>query len=60
MTTGAGGGLGQYLRSKDFRYTVVAILIFFGISLLVGFLWLKIYTHHSQGIENAGLYRYSL
>jgi len=51
MTTGAGGGLGQYLRSKDFRYTLVAILIFFGISLLVGFLWLKIYTHHSQALK---------
>jgi beta-lactam-binding protein with PASTA domain len=51
MSVNAQGGLGEYLRSKDFRYTVVAILIFFGISMLVGFLWLKIYTHHGQELK---------
>jgi beta-lactam-binding protein with PASTA domain len=45
------GGLRAYLRSKDFRYTAVAILVFFGIMLLVAFLWLKWYTHHGQELE---------
>jgi len=51
MSVSTQGGLKEYLRSKDFRYTVVAILIFFGIALLVGFLWLKIYTHHGQELK---------
>lgn len=41
----------SYLRSKDFRYTVVAIILFFGIFTLLAFLWLKIYTHHGQELE---------
>jgi beta-lactam-binding protein with PASTA domain len=45
------GGPGAYLRSKDFRYTAIAILVFFGIMLLVAFLWLKWYTHHGQELE---------
>lgn len=45
------GGLRAYLRSRDFRYTVIAILVFFGIMLLVAFLWLKFYTHHGQELE---------
>jgi beta-lactam-binding protein with PASTA domain len=51
MTVNTNGNLGSYLRSKDFRYTVVAILIFFAIALLVGFLWLKFYTHHGQQLQ---------
>lgn len=42
---------GEYLRSKDFRYTVFAILVFLGIFMLVVFLWLKLYTHHGQELE---------
>jgi len=38
----------NYIRSKDFRYTLVAILVFLGIFLLASFLWLKLYTHHGQ------------
>src|SRR5689334_14026925 len=45
------GRLWDYLRTKDFRYTAIAILVFFGISLLVGFLWLKLYTHHGQALK---------
>ena len=40
-----------YLRSKDFRYTIFAILAFFGIVLLASFLWLRLYTHHGQELE---------
>ena len=45
------GNLMDYLRSKDFRYTLVAILAFLGIVLLASFLWLKLYTHHGQELE---------
>ncbi len=45
------GNLMDYLRSKDFRYTIVAILAFLGIVLLASFLWLKVYTHHGQELE---------
>ncbi len=45
------GNLMDYLRSKDFRYTIVAILAFLGIMLLASFLWLKVYTHHGQELE---------
>lgn len=45
------GRLGEYLRSKDFKYTIIAILLFFGIFLLCAFLWLKIYTHHGQELK---------
>jgi beta-lactam-binding protein with PASTA domain len=41
----------DYIRTKDFRYTLVAILIFLGIVLLVAFLWLKWYTHHGQQLQ---------
>ena len=51
MAVNTPGNLGSYLRSKDFRYTVAAILIFFAIALLVGFLWLKFYTHHGQQLQ---------
>ncbi|MBP7239781.1 MAG: PASTA domain-containing protein [Saprospiraceae bacterium] len=45
------GNLMDYIRSKDFRYTLVAILAFLGIVLLASFLWLKLYTHHGQELE---------
>jgi beta-lactam-binding protein with PASTA domain len=48
MTTHDEGNLMEYIRSKDFRYTLVAILVFLGIFLLASFLWLKLYTHHGQ------------
>ena len=51
MAVGDQGGIIDYLRSKDFRYTIVAIIVFFGICLLVAFLWLKFYTHHGQSLE---------
>lgn len=51
MAVNARSNLSEYVRSKDFRYTVVAILVFFAISLLVGFLWLKFYTHHGQTLN---------
>ena len=40
--------LPEYIKSKDFRYTLVAVLVFLGIFLLASFLWLKLYTHHGQ------------
>lgn len=51
MTQKEKSNLMAYLRSKDFRYTIVAILAFFGIVMLVSFLWLKMYTHHGQELE---------
>ena len=48
MTKQEQGNLKEYIRSKDFRYTLVAILVFLGIFLLVSFLWLRLYTHHGQ------------
>jgi eukaryotic-like serine/threonine-protein kinase len=45
------GNLSEYIRSKDFRYTLVAILVFLGIFLLVSFLWLRLYTHHGQELK---------
>jgi beta-lactam-binding protein with PASTA domain len=45
------GGVGNYLWSKDFRYTIIAILVFLGIFILASFLWLKLYTHHGQELE---------
>lgn len=44
-------GFGAYLRTKDFRYTLIAVLLFLGIFFLCVFLWLKIYTHHGQELE---------
>ena len=51
MTQKEQANLMDYLRSKDFRYTIVAILAFLGIVLLASFLWLKLYTHHGQELE---------
>ena len=45
------GRLGAYLKSKDFKYTAVAILLFLAIFMLFTFLWLKMYTHHGQELE---------
>ncbi len=43
--------LASYLKSKDFRQTLLALLLFFCIVLLAAFLWLKLYTHHGQELE---------
>ncbi len=51
MTTKDQGGFRDYLKSKDFKYTLTAILLFLGIAFLSIFLWLKIYTHHGQELE---------
>jgi beta-lactam-binding protein with PASTA domain len=40
-----------YLKTKDFKYTFIAVLLFLGIFFLCVFLWLKIYTHHGQELE---------
>lgn len=45
------GGFRAYLKSREFRYTFIAVLLFLGISFLSVFLWLKIYTHHGQKLE---------
>jgi beta-lactam-binding protein with PASTA domain len=51
MTMHKEGNLIEYIKSKDFRYTLIAILVFLGIVLLASFLWLKLYTHHGQELE---------
>jgi beta-lactam-binding protein with PASTA domain len=51
MAVSSQKNFGAYLRSKQFWYTLVAILIFFSICLLVGFIWLSIYTHHGQELK---------
>ncbi len=51
MVKSESGTFRKYLRTKDFRYTITAILLFLGIFLLSTFLWLRIYTHHGQELE---------
>lgn len=48
MTSPEQGNIIDYIRSQDFRKTLLAIVIFMGIVLLAIFLWLRIYTHHGQ------------
>lgn len=48
MTAQEPDNLAHYIRSKEFRHTALAVVIFFGIFLMVAFLWLRIYTHHGQ------------
>ncbi len=45
------GKFGVYLKSKDFKYTLIAVLLFLGIFTLFTFLWLRMYTHHGQELE---------
>ncbi len=42
------GNLLDFIKHRDFRKTILAIIVFFGICLLASFLWLKIYTHHGE------------
>lgn len=51
MVRNESGGLRQYIRTKDFKYTLTAVLLFLGIFLLSIFLWLRIYTHHGQELD---------
>jgi beta-lactam-binding protein with PASTA domain len=51
MTATTHGNLRGYIRSKDFKYTLIAIILFLAIIMLLAFLWLKIYTHHGQELE---------
>jgi len=51
MTDQGQENLVTYLKSKDFRQTLLALLLFFSIMLLAAFLWLRIYTHHGQELE---------
>lgn len=51
MQRGENGGVRGYIRSKEFRHNIIAILLFFGIFILLVFLWLKIYTHHGQELQ---------
>lgn len=51
MTAHSRRGLRGYLRSKDFKYTLLAIALFLAIFMLLAFLWLKMYTHHGQELE---------
>ncbi|MFZ1675886.1 MAG: PASTA domain-containing protein [Saprospiraceae bacterium] len=51
MVKNESGGLRDYLRTKDFKYTITAVLLFLGIFLLSVFLWLRIYTHHGQELD---------
>ncbi len=48
MTEKEEGNLLIYIKSMDFRKTILAILVFLGICLLASFLWLKVYTHHGE------------
>ena len=51
MTETKSGTLRAYLKTKDFKYTLTAVLLFLAIFLLSTFLWLRIYTHHGQELE---------
>src|SRR5258706_6838747 len=48
MVKNVSGSFWEYLRTREFKYTIVAILLFLGIFLLSTFLWMRIYTHHGQ------------
>lgn len=48
MTKKEEGNLLSYIKSVEFRKTILAIIVFLGICLLASFLWLKIYTHHGE------------
>jgi len=39
-----------FLKSRDFRKAVLAILLFWIVCLLAAFLWLRLYTHHGQSL----------
>jgi len=45
------GGLWEYIRTKDFKYTLTAVILFLGIFFLSVFLWMRIYTHHGQELD---------
>ncbi len=51
MTKNKQGRFIDYLKTKDFKYTIIAVLLFLGIFMLSTFLWLKMYTHHGQELE---------
>ena len=51
MVRNGSGTFWNYLRTRDFKYTIIANLLFLGIFLLTAFLWLRIYTHHGQELE---------
>ncbi len=40
-----------YFRSKEFKHTAIAVVLFLAITFLSVFLWLRIYTHHGQQLE---------
>jgi beta-lactam-binding protein with PASTA domain len=39
-----------FLKTKDFRKTLLAVAIFFMICAMAAFLWLRLYTHHGQAL----------
>ena len=51
MTKNDPGGFMAYLKTKDFKYTLSAVILFLGIFFLSVFLWLRIYTHHGQELD---------
>jgi beta-lactam-binding protein with PASTA domain len=51
MVKSESGSFSAYLRTREFRYTLIAVLLFLSIFLLVTFLWLRAYTHHGQELE---------
>src|SRR5687767_4698002 len=51
MAKKARGEFRDYIRTKDFKYTAIAILLFLAIAMMLAFLWLKIYTHHGQELS---------
>ncbi len=53
MGINEGGRFRDYLRTKDFKYTLLAVVLFLCIFLLCAFLWLRMYTHHGQELEMA-------
>lgn len=51
MLKNESASLREYLRTKNFKYTVTAVFLFLGIFFLSAFLWLRIYTHHGQELD---------
>lgn len=48
MSSSAETGWIAFLKSKEFRKTLIALFLFFAIMVMVAFLWLRMYTHHGQ------------
>lgn len=48
MSSTTEGTWTEFLKSKEFKKSLLALFLFFAIMTIVAFLWLRMYTHHGQ------------